>query len=467
MQVKRQQYLAKNTALFALNSIGTKLITFLLVPLYTVAFTTEEYGMIDLVSVITTIFIPIITLNIGEAVMRFALDEETDDNHIMSIALFFAGFSLLIGTSVIFILSYFPAITINKIVIYMYCVSQGIYQTFSCNLRGQEKLFAYACGNILNTFLTAVLNILFLIVLKVGINGYFYSYIILFTVSSIYCFCKGNVINAIKNYYLDKKLLLSMVKYSIVLVPNSLMWWIMNSLDHIMITSMLGAAANGIYAISYKLPSILSALSTVFNQAWSYSAIHENKSNDREEFNNNMYEKLVSFQLLITMLLLVVLKPFLKIYVQPEYYDAWKYAPYLLVGNFFLTMGTFLSTFYTVYKDSKGFLFSGMVGAFTNIILNKLLIPLFGIQGAAAATCISYIAVFIYRVLDTKKYMDIHVFKLNYIIGYLFLIGTAYTLLLQTNISQVLFLVEVGMIILLNRKSIIDFVKLIKTIARK
>ena len=144
-----------------MNVIGTKLIIFLLVPLYTNAFTTAEYGTVDLINTIVTILVPIITINIGESVMRFALDENSDKNHIMSIGLFFAGLSLLLGISVVIILSWFPNITVNWRLVYLYCVSQGVYQIFSCNLRGQEKLMHYAAGNILNTFMNAALNIFF------------------------------------------------------------------------------------------------------------------------------------------------------------------------------------------------------------------------------------------------------------------------------------------------------------------
>lgn len=454
--MNRQQYLAKNTALFALNSIGTRLITFFLVPLYTKAFSTTEYGIIDLISTISTILVPIITLNIGEAIMRFSLDEDADKNSIMNVGVFFVALSFVSGLSVIVVLDYFTDITISRGVIYIYCILQGIYQTFSCNLRGQEKLLNYAIANILNTFVTAFLNIFFLLVLKWGINGYFYAYILALLVSSIYCYVVGNVGQAIKRFTINKSLMKNMVKYSIVLVPNSLMWWIMNSSDHVMVTAMIGATANGIYAISYKLPSILSALSTVFNQAWSYSAIHENKSSDREEFNNSMYDKIIRFQLLITVMLMFIMKPFLKIYVAAEYYGAWKYTPYLLVGNFFLTLATFLSTFYTVNKDSHGFLFSGTVGAVINITLNGLLIPRYGVSGAAFATCISYIIVFLYRVKDTRKYMMMNVFKRDYIFNYILLITSACMMLLDTRLVSILLLILVFVACLVNRTIIFD-----------
>ena len=83
----------------------------------------------------------------------------------------------------------------------------------------------------------------------------------------------------------------------------------------------------------------------------------------------------------------MVMKPFLSIYVEKSYYVAWKYTPYLMIGFMFMTLGTFLSTSYTVNKDSWGFLISGTLGAIMNLILNWFLIPIFGVSGAAFATC--------------------------------------------------------------------------------
>lgn len=458
----RKTYLAKNTALFALNSIGTRIITFLLVPLYTKAFSTEEYGTVDLITTIGTILVPIITINIGEAVMRFALDDDADRNDIMSIGVFYAMLSFLIGLSAFVIIWFFPQINVKGSLVYFYCVSQGLYLTFSCNLRGQEKLLQYAVGNILHTLVAAGFNILFLLILHLGIDGYFYAYILSNCISFLYCFFTGNVISTIRNFHISTRLMKNMVTYAIVLVPNSLMWWIMNSSDHVMVTSMIGIAANGIYAISYKIPSILSSLSTVFNQAWSYSAIHEDKSDDRESFNNNMFDKLVRFQLIVTVFLMCIIKPFLKIYVQPAYYEAWKYTPYLLVGYFFLTMGTFLSTIYTVQKDSKGFLFSGTVGAVMNIGLNWLLIPQWGIHGAAFATCISYIAVFLYRSKDTRKYMMIRVFKPDYIIGYILLIITAVSMAVPDKWGYCILAIEMALMLIINIRFVKDFFRVFK-----
>lgn len=465
--MNRGKYLAKNTVLFALNVVGTKLIAFLLVPLYTKAFTTSEYGMVDLINTIAVILVPVITFNIGEAIMRFGLDEDADKNDISSIGILFAFLSFGIGVIVFPVLHFFPSLEVDYSLVYLFSISQGLYVTFSYNLRGQEKLIQYAIGNILCTFLMAILNIVFLVVIKCGIRGYFYAYIISYTISTMYCAISGDVVNVFKAFHIKMDLVKKMVKYSIVLVPNSFMWWIMNSSDHIMVTSLVSVSANGIYAISYRIPSITAAFSQVFNQAWSYSAIREDKSADRTEFSNNMFDKLVRFQFLLTTCLMVIIKPFLKIYVSQEYYKAWEYTPYLLVGYFFSTLSTFLSTSYTVNKDSKGFLVSGTMGAIINILLNWLLIPIIGVHGAAFATCVSYIVVFLYRSHDIKKYISINVLDWKYIVFYFMLFVTAFSMFLSERAGYIILLFELMIALSLNYGFVKECFGLIKVVLNK
>ena len=67
-------YLAKNTGLFTISSFGSKILGFLLVPLYTSKLTTSDFGTADLLSTTVSFLIPILTINIASAVMRFSID---------------------------------------------------------------------------------------------------------------------------------------------------------------------------------------------------------------------------------------------------------------------------------------------------------------------------------------------------------------------------------------------------------
>ena len=250
-----------------------------------------------------------------------------------------------------------------------------------------------------------------------GIKGYFLAYIFSNIITIVFSFIAGNVLEVIKNYRLDIKMAKSMAKYSVVLIPNTFMWWIMNSSDRIMVSSMISVAANGIYAVSYKFPTLVSTLTTIFNQAWSYSAIREEGTDDESEYNNKIFRVLIGIVMLIGIGLLTFMKPFLSVYVGKEYYSAWKYTPFLTVGCVYLTMASFMATSYTVHKDSFGYLFSGTFGAIFNIAMNFILIPQVGVYGAAIATCISYILVFVFRLFHTRKYIQYNINNKEFIVG--------------------------------------------------
>lgn len=418
----RSRYLIKNTLIFTLGNVGSKLISFFLIPLYTNALTTIQYGTVDLISTISMVAGPMLTLNIAESVMRFGLDKDADkekNTQCGAIVLFAA---LLIGTFIIPLCKLVPELAQFNVYVYFYVVALASSQFFLYDLRGKEMLLQYSIGNILQTFLIAILNIVFLIGLKMKTEGYLLAYIIANLIVSLYAIIAGKSYRAFHFHGFDAEKMKQMIRYSVVLIPNSFMWWIMNSSDRVMVTSMIGIAANGIYAISYKLPTLVSTLTGIFNQAWSYSAIREEGTEDEAEYNNSMFKNLAAISITLGLGLLFITKPFLKIYVADEYYIAWKYTPFLIIGCIYLTLATFMGTSYTVHKDSFGFLFSGMFGAFFNITLNFLLIPFIGVYGAALATCVSYIAVFTFRVFHTRKYIRFDVFYKEFLLGSMLLV---------------------------------------------
>lgn len=456
---QRNKYLLKNTVIFAIGNFGTKIIAFFLVPLYTNLLSTSEYGIVDLIYTIGTVLVPVLTLNVAEAVMRFSLDKNAEQEKIMSTGV------LSFVLSMILCFAIFPFAGMSDEMgnyagyIYGYTVSLALSQISLSYLRGKEYLLKYSIGNIILSLSTAVLNIVFLLVLHKGVEGYLMAYILANVITALYALIAGNVSDVFRKFKIDFKLTKEMIKYSVVLIPNSFMWWIMNSLDRIMVTSMVSVAANGVYAVAYKVPTLVSMAAGVFNQAWSYSAIREEDSSDKAEYSNNVYDKLVGINVVIGMGLLMIMKIFLRYYVGKEYYEAWKYTPFLVIGFVFLTIGTFVATEYTVHKDSTGFVVSGFVGAASNVILNFILISWMGAMGAAVATCASYIFVYIYRVIDTRKYIVLKVFKGRHLSGYLLLIIAGATMFWDNSIGQVLLIIEFLIVLVLFANPWIELLK--------
>lgn len=450
---ERGKYLAKNTIIFTLGNLGTKLIQFFLVPLYTNVLSTADYGVVDLVTTIGMVLAPILLLNINDGVMRFALDKGADFNKIMSIGLAAFIFCLITGLVIFPIGNISNQLGNYSSYIYFYTISYAGNLLFFGYLRGTEKLLQFSIGNIINAMLIASFNIFFLVIIKTGIAGYFLSYTLANFICCIYAFIVGNVKEVILNFKLDKELMIKMLKYSVVLIPNTFMWWIINSSDRVMITSFIGNSANGIYAISCKIPTLLSTIVTIFNTAWSYSAIKENDSYDRDEYNNSVYNGLVMLSVVIGAAMMLVMKPFLAVYVSKMYYKAWMFTPYLVVGCVFLSIASFLGAYYTVNKDSKGFLYSSSVAAAINLALNYLLIPKIGIAGAALATAISYIAVFLYRAVDTKKYIFINVFSKKHLVSYILLMLMGCSMFIEGLMSYLLMIIIYIVILIIYKET--------------
>ena len=130
--------------------------------------------------------------------------------------------------------------------------------------------------------------------------------------------------------------------------------------------------------------------------------------------------------------MMTFIKPFLSVYVSKEYYCAWKYTPFLIIGCVYLTLATFIGTSYTVHKDSFGYLFSGLFGAVVNLGLNYVLIQKIGMYGAAFSTGASYILVFIYRLIHTRKYIVYRINNFPFIVGSVLLILSAFLIYWDT-----------------------------------
>lgn len=411
----RAKYLFNNTLIFAIGNFGTKLISFFLVPIYTYTLSVADYGTADLITTVSFVMAPLLTLNLSDAVLRFPLDKKGNDNQILTVGIVALLFAHLAGLFMIPLAKQFSNTANFATLLYLYCVTSATSSMMQAFLRGLEKLRQFAFGNILCTACTAGFNILFLVVFDWGVSGYLLAYVLAFLVTTIYSAFASGLFGRLCHLSFDKKLFMEMLKYAIVLMPSTFMWWIINSSSRVIVTAMLGAAANGILAVAYKMPSIISVIANTFTQAWSYSAIHEDGSEDRDQFTSNVFDKLMLSAGLLTLVLMMVIRPVTMLYVSSEYVSAWQLSSWLLLGNFLLTIGNFLGTPYTVHKDSVGYLATTAIGAVLNVVLMIVFIPVLGLYGSVVATLLGYLAVVVFRFFHTRKYIHINVAWARYL----------------------------------------------------
>lgn len=401
--------LINNSLIFAVGNLGSKLIVIFLVPLYTYYLTTSEFGLVDLLTATISLLLPIFTLSVSDAVLRFVMDKNYDKQAVLinSLVVILIGFILLITVYPILII----IIPFDDYILYFYVLmlSQSIFITLTQFIRAKGMFKLFAVSGIVNALILLIFNILFLAIIKMGIFGYLLSLIVAFTLSNLFVCFAGQVKRDLDFKKVNTKLLKEMLKYSIPLMPNAIMWWVMGLSDRYIVTYFLGASANGLYAVANKIPSLLSMANGIFFQAWQMSAIEEAESKDKSIFFTNVFNVFSIFMLALTSFILVNLKILMGFFVSRDFYLSWQYVPFLLLGVVFSSFSGFLGTNYIAAKRTSGVFKTSILGAIVNIVLNIILIPIIGINGASIGTMLSFGVIWILRINDTKEFVSIKI----------------------------------------------------------
>lgn len=405
-KVRKYKDLTKNTILFAISSFGTKILSFLLVPLYTNILTTSEYGTADILMTTTTLLIVVLTINIADGVLIFAMDKNYRPVEILAfgIKVIVGGESILVVLCVICNLS---KIIHWPIYYYMfvcgYFAVSALYQTLSNYLRAIDKVREVAIGGIVSSIVYIAFNILLLLGSNMGLYGYLVATIMGPFISSLYCIYVANVsIRQIMKQHNNAEQIQAMVKYCFPLVFNSIALWINSCLDRYFVTYFCGVEQNGIYSVASKIPVILSTFYTVFSQAWTLSAVKEFDPEDKDSFFSNMYEVYNAAMSIVCSALILINIPLAKGLYAKDFFIAWKYSSVLLLGIFFNSLTAFIGSFFSATRKSNILAITTVVSAIINTFLNIVLIPKFGVQGAAVATAIALALMWFIRMLKLR-----------------------------------------------------------------
>lgn len=405
-------YLVKNISLLTISSFSTKILSFLLVPVYTNYLSTYQYGSIDLVTTTVSLLIPLVTLNIFDSTLRFSLDKECDNKEVLSISLKYYALGLLVVLLLSFINYLLDVFSIIKeyccYFIFMYSLT-SLVSILSLYSRGINKVKISSIASALGSFTTIILCVFFLVALKWGIDGYFLSSICGFIVQVIYIAIALKIWNDFSFGLVNKRLEKEMVAFSKPMIINNLAWWINNASDRYIVTFFCGVMVNGVYSIGYKIPSIISVMQLLFHQAWVLSAVKDFDKNDKNGFFSKTYEFYNFFMIIICAMIITFNKTIASFLYASDFFEAWKYVPYLSIGFVFTASANYIGGIFQAVKNSKMIALSTFWGAVINILFDLLLTPFIGAMGAAMATTVSFIVVWLIRFITVKKYMNFNI----------------------------------------------------------
>ena len=422
--MNRYRTLAANTVILGLGQFGSKVLVIIMMGFYQAALGKTGYGEINNIIDTATLLMSLVTLSIGESIIRFGIDTAYDNKQVFSIGIrvTFIGvvcgmvFVPLIGllanifpdNNVLMLLNNYAWLTV------LYVTSGSFKSTCALFVRSIGHVKLYAVDGILTTVMNIVFNIFLLFTFNLGNLGYLLSVVLADICSIAFLTVTAKLWRYFTITGHDKDMIRTMLRFCIPMIPTSIMWWIINVSDSFMISGMIGFDSSGIYKAASRFPSMISIFSGIFSQAWNMSAITENNSSTISKFYTNVFDIFQSTVYVIAGALLLMIKPLILIFSDKAFYEAYVYTPFIILSVVYTCFSTFMGSVYVASKQTVRSLVTAAIGAAVNIVLNLIMIQMWGIYGATFASFLSFVLIFAVRAADTHRIvkMDLHLHKM-------------------------------------------------------
>lgn len=406
--MNRNNRMIRTTLIYFIGNFGSKLLSFLLLPLYTYWLSPEQFGEIDLILNIVPLIGPIFTLQTTETIFRFLFECKTEKEKKINIT---NAFVIYMCGIIVFFVLYIPFSVIWKfkysllfgsyfIMLYLSLFVQQI-------MRGFQKNILYSLSGVISTLVYGLTNIFLIRIMSEE------SLLVAPTLGAISIIIFG--VSKIKLYsfldykLIDIKIIKKQLNYSLPLVPNQISWWINGVIGKYIVNFFIGTSANGILAVATKFPNLLSTITQIYFLAWIENSIYEYKSKDRDEYFSKNLNGLIEFLLFSMSGILIVVKIYFLYTIGEKYNQALKIVPILFLAMLFNSISTFLGSVYTASQKTKDAFFTTVYAGVFNIVLSFVMIPKIGLYGYAFANLFSYIIFSLVRLKSVKKICNIKI----------------------------------------------------------
>lgn len=454
--MSKRDSLAKNTILLSIGQILTKGLSFVMVPFFSRWLSTEDYGTFDLLATYVTILIPLIGLASNEALFRFSMDVGSKDEkskYVSNCLAIFAGNSFILLA--IMVVLKLTGIWDLALCFFVLAIGEIFNMHFRGYLRAIKHIDIYSFVSAISTVFIAIFVTVFVRVMGFGLEGMMLGYGLGYIIGDF-------IIVIITKYWtyvdfgkISIQGIKELVSYSYALIPNSVAWWFINVSDRTIIKLVLGATANGIYAIAYKIPNILSSVFSVFSVSWQQSATESVNDKDRDNYFSSVFNKFT-----ITLLTLccgvLSLNSWLFNYIfDIKYYEGHLYAPILIAGTVLATVSQFYGSIQISLKQPKENGITTVIGAVSNVIIHLVFVHFIGLFAAAISTLASELIVCILRDRKVKKIVKLNLNKSTYLYIGIYLIYTGLAYYISNPVVNVVSVIVASILVIYGNKDMV------------
>lgn len=461
--------LLSGSMIYFVGNALTQLVSLLLIRFVTGNITPDEYGFFNLLTTISNLAIPFVTLQINEAVYRFVLKARDDAEKKVYFSVCFMV--MLISTVVIFSITYGASAFVqipHTFLTTTYLASYSLYTIYLKIVRALNRNKVFVTGNLLKTIVFLVLEILLISVFDMGLE----ALLIAHTLSMVFLLIYSELcVHALKYFDIHSiKLYVfkEMMRFALPLIPNAAFWWMTSSINHVIVSARLGIDVNGIYAVSGKFSSVLVMVTSVLNMAWQDTAIADYGNDGFNSFLTktfNTFTKLIFSAIAVLIPFIAVICPYM---IDPSYYDAIDFVPLLLLGSGASSMSGFAAQIFAGKGKTQNLFYTSVFGMIANILIIALFIDKIGLWAAVIGAAISNFILFGMRIFYARKEFSKGIDYLSISIILIMLAIGIYIYLNTTPLVNIIwFFVTVISAIILNFGFIKDILSLIFGIFKK
>lgn len=457
---QKNRKLFTGVLVYAIGDFGTKILSFLIVPLYTYYISTSEMGIYDLLISTISLLAPIITLQISDAAYRWLIQEETPNMEYARGALQVVIINCILVSMIVLGINYFVTIQYYVYFVLILWCSQ-LFTTLQKIVRGIKNQRLFTEASIFYTAIYLVMNVMQICILHEGITSLFTSSIIAYCSAIWYMGLREPRLQIKICKRIDVVKIKEMVRFSVPLIPNQLNWWIINSADRYIVSFFLGVSSNGILSIVHKFPTMLQLLLGLFNTAWQDLSVADAEEDDGIYY-TNVFRKFYKVSFTFLWIVVPFTKVFIDIVMSETYRVSANYVPFYYLGAIFQGFSSFYGVGYLKSKNTKSAFSTSIYGAIVNALVNILLIRFVGLYAASFSTFVGFLIMWIVREIQNRNVLHIHIRKLEFIILMCCSIGVCMlSILLNVKQNIVMFILGVGGFGIINSKDILTILNVV------
>jgi len=391
--------LIKNTIIYGIGSVSTRLISIITLPLLTKYLSPADYGVIGILTMLSAFLNALMSLGFGTSIGIVFFETDDKDKRKDVILTAFWGlvfFNIILLTLFLPFSEHISEKLIGSVNYYNETILTIISTTimtcalpFMLNIQFQERAKRYVAGNMMISFLSLIAYIIYVVVLKKGLIGYFYA----FFTTQLFTLIIFLLLNDFQiRFKFKKNVFQKLLKHGVPMIPSFFSLFVLAQSNRYILKLFSNIESIGIYTIGYNIGSVMQLIINAFSNAWTpYFLWFINKQDEV----STHFGKILRNYLVVVGFIVVCFFLFGKIivmtFIDKNYIESYKVIGLVALSNFFIGLfNLFLPPMY-FEKEVRFISLIQIISSLLSIIFNVVLIYFFGFVGAAMALSLGYL----------------------------------------------------------------------------